>query len=132
MSLTPLQESTLTGGGDCLDHYHLADRMVTHQDWRQLVGQERVFTITGTGTTNIIPPDVDIIFCKAPSGTTNVQLPNPALGLRFTLIKLIAGGSMVVTAIRGRVNSATSFTMTGVTNEYVTFKAIENNYYRVG
>ena len=132
MSLTPLQESTLTGGGDCLDHYHLADRIVTHQDWRQLVSQERVLTITGIGTTNIVSPDVDIIFCRAAGGTTYVQLPNPALGLRFTLIKIIAAGSMVVTTVRGTINSAASFTMTGVTNDYATFKAIENNYYRIG
>ena len=132
MSLTPLQESALTGGGDCLDHYHLADRMVTHQDWRQLVSQERILTITATGTSNIISPDVDIIFCRAAGGTTYVQLPNPALGLRFTLIKIIAAGSMVVTTVSGTIDSTSSFTMAGVTNDYATFKAIESNYYRVG
>ena len=97
-----------------------------------MIAQERVFTITATGTSNAISPDVDIVLCKAASGTTNVQLPKPAWGMRFTLIKTVSGGSMVIAPVSGLINGASSFTMTGVANDYATFKAIGANYHRVG
>ena len=129
--MTALQEAALTGGGDCLDHYHLSDRAVTHQDWRQYVSLERVFVISSNGTSNIISPDIDIVLCKSTTGTTSIQLPNPALELKFTIVKTNSAGSIVITPITGTINGGASYTMTGVSNEYATFKAMAGNYHRI-
>jgi len=126
--LTPEQESSLVSQGDCHEHYHSSDRVVTHEDGMQLIANEKsVFLANGS---HVIPEGTDYVIADSTSGNVTLALPNPSSKQIVTVIKKVAGNSVIINAPSGLINGASSYTLSSA-YQTARFKAISGNYYKV-
>jgi hypothetical protein len=76
-------EAQLTGGGDTLLHYHLADRVPTHDT---LLGVQSVAKVRTISSDYTCTQQDDIVLCDTSAGVVNVTLP-PATGGKILIFK---------------------------------------------
>ena len=122
------QESALTSQGDCYEHYHSSDRLITSEDGITLNAIER--SASFVNGTHSIPSDVVYVLANSTSGNVNLTLPNPSKKLSVTVIKTVAGNSVIINTPSGTINGVSSYTMTSA-YQTAKFKAINGNYYKV-
>ena len=93
MPLDSVQEQQLVGGNDTLLHFHLADRIPTHDTVRvaQGVMQQRTVTSSTTATDND-----DVILVDSTAGSVTVNLPPSRRGKELILKKIVAANSMIL------------------------------------
>ena len=126
--LTPEQESSLVSQGDCYEHYHSSDRLITSEDGITLNAIER--SASFVNGTHSIPSDVAYVLANSGSGNVNLTLPNPSKKLSVTVIKTVAGNSVIISTPSGTINGVASYTLTSAI-QTAKFKAIDGNYYKV-
>jgi hypothetical protein len=112
---------TLTGGGDCFEHYHSEDRIPTHDTLSRLQQLARQNTVS---TAYSLTKNDDYV---SVTGTTTVTLPQAMNGQEFVIIN---SGTGTVT-----VNSFTGDTICGSTSVLLTvqwmalqFKAVSGGW----
>lgn len=127
--LTPQQESNLTSGGDCHEHFHTADRQVSHETLSALISLETSISVID-GTIDV-PAGTDYVIVDTSSGSATLNLPLPSKKLSVTIVRLSASNTLTIQSPTGTVNGGATYT--GLTGAYAfgKFKAINGNYYRV-
>ena len=122
------QEAALVSQGDCYEHYHSSDRLITSEDGITLNAIER--SASFVNGTHSIPSDVVYVLANSSSGNVNLTLPNPSKRLSVTVIKTSASNSVIIRSPSGTINGVTSYTLTSAF-QTAKFKAIDGNYYKV-
>ena len=126
--LTPEQESSLVSQGDCYEHYHSSDRLITSEDCITLNAIER--SASFVKGTHSIPSDAAYVLANSGSGNVNLTLPNPSKKLSVTVIKTSVSNSVIISSPSGAINGVASYTLTSAF-QTAKFKAIDGNYYKV-
>ena len=98
MPLDPRQEGELTGGGDSLLHYHLADRVPTHDTLNELQRVMHARTVTTNYTCTF---NDDIVLADTASGGIVVYLPPLGTGKLFILKKRNASHTLTIQPTSG-------------------------------
>ena len=107
--MTPEQEASLTGFGDCFEHYHSLDRQPTHYTLEQLqqvvIVKERTAPYTATAQDDIIlvPLGGTIILPKALNGGEFEVIMSGVLNVTVQLSPpdLVYGQSSVIMTVKG-------------------------------
>lgn len=93
MPLTGYQESTLTSGGDCFDHWHSSDRILTHDDIGQLQRLSAIINVTGNITASFTQ---DVLLCDTTSTSFTVSLPVAAQGVEIEIVKIVQANTLTI------------------------------------
>lgn len=123
--LTTQQESSLTSGGDCFEHWHSQDRVLSHNSLLQLQQLQNVATVS----TNTTLSDInDIVLVDTTGGNVTVNLPPARNGRVYTVVKLSTTNLLTVAASgTDTIDSAASIsTTTGWVSR--TFKAVTGGW----
>lgn len=127
--MTPEQERALTAGGDCFEHWHSTDRVVSHEDALSLCALEVTQSLTNGSHT--ISAGVDYVLADSTTGNVTLTLPPAARKLAIIVVKTSAANSVIIQAPTGTVNGAATYTLTSA-YQHAKLKAIGGNYYVVG
>jgi hypothetical protein len=92
MPLDALQEQQLTGGGDTLLHYHLADRVTN----ARLQADARQVTVTEA--TYIVADNDEILLVDTSAASATLTLPPSRGGKEYEVVKIAAANSITVDA----------------------------------
>lgn len=92
--LTPAQESSLTSGGDNFDHWHSADRVVSHGDLRELQALEVVSPVTSN---TVIGNREDFILADTSSNSIIITLPEAKNGREIEIVKNAQANALYIT-----------------------------------
>lgn len=93
MSLSDQQESALTSGGDCFEHYHTVDRVLDHNSLSQL--QQLATTVNVT--TNVTAKNgQDILLVDTTAASIDVTLPLAMRGMEFIIVKTAAANVLTI------------------------------------
>lgn len=122
------QESNLTSGGDCFEHYHSSDRAPTHDQAVEFTRLEKTqLLVDGSGAIN---KDIDYALVDTSGGNAAVTLPHP-IGLRkVTVVKVAAGNTVTLSSPVGTINGSATLVLSSAYAVAV-LKAIDGNYYKV-
>jgi hypothetical protein len=102
------QSSELTGGGDTLLHFHLADRATP----RQIQNLER---IAAPSTTYLVLPDDDYVFAAA-SAPYTITLPVATNGRVLTIVR--TSGTSTITVARSGTDTINGASSVNITTSY--------------
>ena len=129
MALTPEQEQRLTCGGDCPDHFHMTDRLRTHNDVVALDALEDFIQITANYTFN--RKMYEYVLADATAGNIALVLPDAKMKMKVTVVKTTAANTVTISALgTATINGSATYPMTAAYSK-ATFKAINGNYYVV-
>jgi len=92
--LTDDQELSLTSGGDCTQHYHSADRDITHEQVLQFQGSETLKLVTASRTVSY---EDDFLFVSTVGGAVTLMLPIARGGKAYTVVRLSGASSVTLT-----------------------------------
>lgn len=126
--LTPQQESSLTSGGDCFEHWHSEDRKVTHDDSVVLTSLEK--TQEFSSGTHSVDKDTDYVLVTTSGGSATINLPSPSTLRKITVIKVGVPNTVTIATPSGTINGAATLALT-TAYAVAVLKAINGNYYKV-
>lgn len=124
-----LQESNLTSGGDCFEHYHSQDRIPTHEFKLGLDYLETALEV-GAGTTTLTGAE-DFVLVDSTAGAATVMLPPPVKRMSVVVMRKVAANTVTIDSPTGTINGAATYALAGA-YAVGTFKAINGDYYKVG
>ena len=109
----PLDDPSLTGGGDCFSHWHSSDRQPTHDFLAGLQGVVKVKFPTTSYSVDILD---DFHLVNTTGGVVTATLP-PANSNRLITFVRTAGASKV-TLVRSGTNTVNGTTSLDITSSY--------------
>jgi len=126
--LTERQESNLTSAGDCFEHWHSLDRVISDDAYREMIHNETSISL-GAGT-HSIPGDIDFVLVNTSSGNAIINIPAATSMIALTIIKTSALNTVTVQTSVGNINGASTYVMSAAYSS-AKLKAISGNYYKV-
>jgi hypothetical protein len=121
----PIDEASLTGGGDCSAHWHSADRVPTQDFLHGLQAAGGVITVSAS---TILRGTEDLVLVDTTVGDVTLTLPRARNGREVTILKTSALNKLTVQGIDGQLINGR------VTQTYYTrwtartFKAVGNTW----
>lgn len=126
--LSSNQESNLVSGGDCFEHYHSSDRVVTHDDAVALTELEKTQLAINGAT--VVSKDADYVLVDTASGNATLTLPHPNGLRRVVVLKTAAANTVTISSPVGTINGVATLVLSAA-YAVATLKAIGGNYYKV-
>ena len=82
--LTQAQESGLTSGGDCVDHWHSTDRILQHDDILEFQQLTKAIAVTSNKT---VDDRWDYLLVNTDTGNITITLPPAINGREIEVMK---------------------------------------------
>jgi len=81
---TDRQESALTSGGDCFDHWHSADRVLTHDDVANLQSLDNILNVSSDVS---LADQCDLVIVDTSVSNVTLTLPRASNGREVEIMK---------------------------------------------
>ncbi len=98
MPLSPQQESALVSGGDCFEHWHSSDRILSHDDVLQYQSLTTVIEVSADFT---VDDRWDYLLVDTTTGNVNIYLPQALNGREIEVIKAAAAYKLNILPVAG-------------------------------